>query len=234
MTNRPDAVRTPWIAAALAASVVFAAGCEKKESHTGLGGRSGSTKAQAAARPAPPPPVRAALTPADLQLAPGAQFPAQLIPTDESAARAVAALANAVATGDADALAGMIDRSDAAVLGHLRESGDWDRATDSVTVRVVAVEPADPGVRVGIAIEDQTGAYLIGWEGAPTRNAWTFRSLPVESPPAARASDLDGVALALMDIPAPGPALDEAAPARPPVNTKPQRRRSGRRRGLGG
>jgi len=234
MTIQTDAARTLGLAALTLACLAPLA-CEKKQPGASLGGRSSSTSAPSTEPAAPPPPpAPVALSPADLDLAPGAQFPAQFIPVDESAARAIAALASAIALGDADALAGMIDRADAAVLEHLRETGQWDDATAGVTVRVVAVEPADPGVRVGLAIQDDAGAYLIGWEGAPARGVWTFRSLPVESPAAARAADLDGAALALMDIPAPGPEIQDAAPTRPPVEENPRGRRRRTGTGLGG
>ncbi len=179
----------------------------------------------------PPPAPR--LRPADLGLASKVQFPAELMPENEDEARGVASLANAIASGDADNLAGMLDRADAAVLSELRESGDWERSTAATTaVRVVSLQSTGSSVRVGLAIEDPAGAYLLGWEGTQSRGSWTFRALPVVSPPASKASDLDGVALAEMDVPAVGPVIEDAPPPRPPVDQN-QRRRPATR-GLGG
>lgn len=136
------------------------------------------------------------LRPSDLNLVESVQFPVERIPASEDAARAVAALANAIAQGDADALRGMLGRSDAGVLDFLVSSGDWAESTSNTTVvRVCALEATDNSVRVGLGLEDDTGAYLLGWEGQQSRGVWQFSALPVNSPPAAQASDLDGAAL---------------------------------------
>lgn len=208
--------RSRRVALMLAVAALFAVGCGKKKESTALNG--GSRAAPIAPAPAPAP---TRLSPADLGLAQGVQFPAERIPADGDAARAIAALANAIATGDADALDTMLDRADSAVLANLRHSGAWKQATGATkVVRVVSIEPSDAGVRVGLAIEDDAGAYLLGWEGQPSRDGWSFRALPVRSPAAARAGDLDGVKLALMDIPAVRPEAEENAPAPPPVDAK--------------
>lgn len=202
--------------ACLTLPVVLSA-CGKKEEQTADSG------AYTPAPVAPPPAPR--LRPADLGLAPKVQFPAELMPVNEDEARGVASLANAVADGDADALAAMLDRADAALLAELRESGDWESSTAAASaVRVVALESTGASVRVGLAIEDAAGAYLLGWEGTQSRGAWSFRALPVVSPPASKASDLDGVALAEMDVPAVGPVIEDAPPPRPPVNQNRRRR----------
>lgn len=206
------------LALACLALPVIVSSCGKKED------QAADTGAYTPAPVAPPPAPR--LRPADLGLASKVQFPAELMPDNEDEARGVASLANAIAAGDADNLAGMLDRADAAVLSELRESGDWERSTAAMTaVRVVSLQSTGSSVRVGLALEDPAGAYLLGWEGTQSRGEWTFRALPVVSPPASKASDLDGVALAEMDVPAVGPAIEDAPPPRPPVDQNRRRRR---------
>lgn len=133
------------------------------------------------------------LRPDQLNLAPGAQFPAERIPVEESPARAIAALVSAFARGDDTTLRNMLDRADVAVLDELIESGSWRDATDATqTVRVCTVETNNGIVRVALGFEDDQGAYLLAFEGVEARGDWKFKSLAIASPPAARASDLDG------------------------------------------
>lgn len=173
-----------------------------------------------------PAPV-ASLRPDELNLAPGVQFPAERVPQNPDAARAVAALASAIRTGDVDTLRPMLDPADSAVLDTLVDSGQWaDSHMRMTTVRVCALETTDDTVRVGLGIEDDRGAYLIGWNGKPEQGDWRFASLPIKDHPGAKASDLDGASLEEMNIPVAGPSDSQSAPTRPPVETQRRRRRN--------
>lgn len=185
------------IAAAMALCAVVGAltSCGKKEEQ--------APTPQQTTNTAPTTPIeQPRLRPSDLNLAEGVQFPIERIPANESAARAVASLANAIAQGDSEALRSMLDRADVGVLEFLVSTGAWAESTDAATVvRVCALEATDNTMRVGLGIEDPSGAYLLGWRGEESRGAWRFAAIPVASPPAAQASDLDGASLQDMTSP---------------------------------
>lgn len=209
----------------LVAASTFA-GCKKKAEQSSLHTpRQTTTQSSVAVRPT-------RLRPEDLALAPGVQFPAERVPDDEASARAVASLASAIASGDAATLRGMLDSPDAAVLDQLVASGQWAQSAEAISVvRVSVLEGTDAKIQVGLGIQDDRGAYLLGWEGAPARGGWQFHALPVKSPQAARASDLDGASLTELDIPTPEPVVAESAPSRPPTDkNKKNRSRGGQRR----
>jgi len=213
-------------------SPMLIAGCKKK---TSLSGGRSNTQSSTPTAQQHTRPVR--LTPDELNLAAKVQFPANMVPDDEQAARAVASFASALSTGDSDALASLLDRSDAAVLDRLVASGGWDAGSDAIkVVRVCMVDEDAGSLRLGLGIEDDRGAYLLGWSAALQRDGWKFSALPIESPIASKASDLDGVELINTNIPEPGPVVAETVPTKAPVDTKKKRsgsRRPARRKSLG-
>jgi len=219
-TTRPSR-----LIALLVLTPLLLGGCKKKST---IGGQRSSAQnaAPAPQRQTQPVPLR----PDELNLATGVQFPPERVPTDEGAARAVASLASALSSGDADALKSMLDRPDAAVLDRLVSSGGWDSGADAIKiVRVCTIEKDAGSVRVGLGVQDDHGAYLLGWSGAQERDGWKFSALPIESPPAAKASDLDDVAMTPLKIPQAGSAVAETAPSKAPVDTKKKHRGGGRR-----
>lgn len=187
-----------WLPILMIVGAALQTSCSKEEENT-------APPPTTSQGPSTAPPEQPRLRPDDLNLAEGVQFPIERIPGDESAARAVASLANAIARGDDQALANMLDRPSAGVLDHLVSTGAWSDAVESnQVVRVCALESSNGALRVGLGIEDERGAYLLGWNGQQSRGAWTFSAIPVESPPASTATDLDGASLQDMTPPSAG------------------------------
>lgn len=149
--------------------------------------------------PPPPPRVVEAARPVDVQslmMDERVQFPSQFAPTDRDLAQSVADLASAIARGDEDAAATYFDGAARGALEMLVRSGEWRSATERVrAVRVVRIDGGGDEARVGLAIEDTTGAYLTGWRASNVGGRWMFTGLPVAPRSAARASDLDGADL---------------------------------------
>lgn len=215
----------PLLMAMVLLTPMLLGGCKKKATLTGR-----NTNVQDSAPTTRQPTRPARLQPEDLNLAAGVQFPANMIPDDEQAARAIATFASALSTGDSDALASMLDRSDAAVLERLVSTGGWDTGAEAIkVVRVCTIQEDAGSFLLGLGVEDNHGAYLLGWAGALEGDGWKFSALPIVSPPASKASDLDGVAMTNLNIPEPGPVVAETAPARAPVDDQ-KKRSSGRRR----
>ncbi len=177
---------------------------------------------------------------AELDIDPRVQFPEQRAPATRELAQAVADLASAIAAGDADRLRQLVDAPTEAVLDELVESGAWEEETGDIeVVRVVNLESEEGVAKVGFAVQDPRGAYLLGWEGSELRGGWVFTGFAVDgAPEAARAAELDGAALVEAALPEPGPeSAANPEELRPPVDEdNRRRRRSGGRRmspGLG-
>ncbi len=193
---------TPARLVALAAmgAMVFSTACSKEEE-----------------APAPQPVQRKAVVKQvdpleNLQLDPRVQFPRERAPASPEQAKAVADLANAVATGDDSSLSGMLDRPMRAVLEDLVASGDWGSSTSGIeVVRVVSLEGDDTQFSVGLGVQDPDGAYLLAWEGRAEGDTWIFSGLAAEDVTAPRASDLDGASLVAVGVPTPGSGFTEAS-----------------------
>ncbi len=193
-------------------------------------------------KPAPPPPPPAAPAPVQtpapqqaslesVELDPRVQFPEERLPYDQALAEAVGTLASAIARGDDEAMSRLLDPPAEAVLAELVERGEWESQTKGIElVRIVALEGAEADAKVGLAVQDPKGAYLMAWEGRRAGDAWIFTGLATTEQTAARASDLDGVALSEEAVPEPQPEVAEA-PADPDGRRdeagQPSRRRSG-------
>jgi len=224
--------RTSALTAIVSLTALSMIGCKKKAQSFKSQQAPMASQAQAYSAPS------RRLQPSDLGLVQGVEFPVERIPDDADAARAAASLANAIKSGNADALGAMLDPADDAVLEHLVDTGAWgDSAAATQIVRISSIEPAGDTIRIGLALQDDHGAYLLGWQGEHSRGAWQFSSLPVKSQIASRAMDLDGAALEEMNIPVAGPVVKEAEAKRPPVDKNKRarpRKRSTRPGGLGG
>lgn len=194
MMNPRDAVRPAWIC--LAIGLAAGAGCEKKETTSSQRGGSQGMAVRS--------PVAPRVNISDLRLHPKVQFPEERIPADPEEAQAVADLASAVASGDADALRALVSPVDATVLGMLVDSGQWSRQVEATQVVRVCVinHPADGSWQVGLGVQDSLGAFLMGWEASGSGRPWTFASLPIEPRLASSAVELDGVELKLLGLPA--------------------------------
>jgi hypothetical protein len=194
MTNRRDGQGARMLRAASIAALCALAGvpgCEEK-------------KAQPEVAPAPPPPPpkpRASLD--GVKLHPKVQFSEDALPSSQEAVNAIAALANALASGDAAAMAQVIDQRDQAVLKVLVETGEWQRQADALkVVRVVSLrDENDSGFQVGLGLEDEGGAFLTGWQASGSADVFTFGGMAIEPRFAMAARELDGAELTLLELP---------------------------------
>lgn len=198
----------------------------------------GSESEPEASRPAPPPrdttpvdrpePVRTA----SLTMAEGVEFPDDRAPSDRSLAQAVADLASALATGDSDAMASLLDPAGAAVLDDLEARGAWERSTASIErVRVTRVEPSAGTARVAIGVLDGPEAYLLGWEAMQQDGRWMFSGLAIEPQTALTLADLDGAALTVRMTPV-ARLEEEQAPVEAAPEESTRRQGGSRNRGL--
>ncbi|TVQ32764.1 MAG: hypothetical protein EA376_05220 [Phycisphaeraceae bacterium] len=176
--------------------------------------------------PPPPPQVqqprqveqRASLD--DIRMDARVQFPEERLPRSQELADAIASLASAIASGDSSAMRGVLDGPSEATLASLVASGDWERETENVeAVRIVALEESDDNVRLGLAVQDASGAYLLGWEARNAGGRWLFAGLPVASATGVRAADLDGAPLEIMSM------ASSRSGAREPELAAPEERR---------
>lgn len=182
-------------------------GCEKK-------------KPVAVAPPPPPPPPPApekiSVDPVLQSMKPDARvsFPESSAPYSESLARAVITLADALAKGDATAMRARLAPDDQQVLDTLVGSGEWEESVAKIKgVRVVSLmhaDPEGPTAIVGLAVQEQGEAYLLGFAGVKESDAWTFTAVPAPGETRARASDFDG---ATVGVAFSGSFIPEAAPA---------------------
>lgn len=139
------------------------------------------------------------------------EFPVINAPSSRSVAESVAALAEAIARGDAKALHPMLDKPSQTILDQLVESDAWRSATGSITkVRICSIEEDGQTIRVGLGVENADGAYLLGWEGERIGSGWLYAGIALDTPMAAdTAAQLDGSSLLARLVPEPGEIIDE-------------------------
>jgi len=228
MTNRPRDKRsaTRSLGAPLLALMLAAP----------LGGCGGEKQEEQAAAPAPrPAPIEPADPLAGVELDERVEFPPQRAPESPELAEAIADLANALAAGDADRFAQRLTEPAEAVLRDLEQRGDWGSATASIeTVRVVAVDARESFANLGLAVQEPEGAYVLAWQGEPGMQGWRFSGMAIAPRSAALASELDGVDLIELPVPAPGAddelTVDELRAKRKAEEADDQRDRRRRRR----
>lgn len=200
MTNRVEHRRIPiLVIAALIASI---GACGKKEEAKPQNKGSGGMTSVADA------PARASAS--NLKMHPKVQFPDERLPNSPEAAQAIADLASAIAGGSADGLGALVSPADRLVLEMLVSSGEWKRRSDAVKVVRVCVyqEPTTGTLQVGLGVENDEGAFLMGWGGTGSADKWTFANLPIEPRLASEAVGLDGAELKMLGLPSGLPAAD--------------------------
>ncbi|MFG0275658.1 MAG: hypothetical protein ACF8QF_11420 [Phycisphaerales bacterium] len=177
---------------------------------------------EAAPAPAPvetsrrPDPVRPPV--ASLEMDDRVEFPADRVPTDPALAQAIANLASALIAGDGAEIEGVLNASGDAVLSDLQARGSWEDATAGIErVRVTRVESRDGGAQVGVAVQDASGAYLLGWEALQIDGAWVFGGLAIEPQSARTLAELDAAPLTIRMTPVASAAAEAAQPAPPPI-----------------
>ncbi|MEC9373802.1 MAG: hypothetical protein VYC34_08160 [Planctomycetota bacterium] len=208
--------------AAIVAAAAGLTGCGKEE--------------EAAAPPPPAPKPVVTVDPlADVVLDPRVEFPKERAPNEPGLAKAIGNLASAIAAGDAESMKPLLDEASAALLDEMVDRGVWEESTSNIeVVRIAALEGGAGGAKVGLAVQDPKGAYLLAWEGLQRGSDWVFSGLAVDAPSVGRASELDGVALATDPLPVPGADGDltlEELEARRRAEEREQAERGGNRRG---
>jgi hypothetical protein len=135
------------------------------------------------------------------------QYPQTHAPTDESLARAIISLADAIAKGDADKLSPMLSNDAKLDLDALLSTGGWDEGTAKIeAVRVVRFDDLTSGGPGGgpggsgqctngslqIAIQEPGEAYLVGFSAVRTGDKWLFSGAAAPDATRARATEFDG------------------------------------------
>lgn len=186
MRNR----KTDWIKPAAAMSAIAAVSL-------------GAMIAGCAEEPPPPPPPKKAPPPPPpppdpmegVSLNDKVQFPDELVPSSPEAAKAIAEIANAFASGNDESLRTAIVESDHGILDALIAGGLWGENTDAIEgVRICSLEDDGGTTRLGLGVQDDRGAYLLGWETDSGRD-YKWQSLDIELQTASRVSELDGASL---------------------------------------
>ena len=159
------------------------------------GGEEESGKRTSVTSVAPPPPPASPLE--QINLDRRVEFPESQEPSTVDIAQAVADFAAVFAKSDASSARRMMMPADQAVLDQLVERGAWsDSASEVEIVRVVSLtEKSNGQVEIGLAVQQPSGAYLIGWRGENTGGGWSFTALPLETKAESSAKALDGVDL---------------------------------------
>jgi hypothetical protein len=155
------------------------------------------------------------------------QFPQKEAPTDETLARAVIDFADALAKGDSTKFGSMLTSGTRPFLDQLTGDGSWEEATSKIeAVRVITLTDLDPPAppsaeqtfaMLYYAVQEPSGAYLMGWSARKDGGTWKFTMAPSGSMVKPRASDFDvgGV----LDAPAPTPTPASTEPPKDPKNT---------------
>lgn len=224
MRSPSRAARTAALLFITAAILMTPTGCNDSEQ------QQAAAPAPVATAPAP------RVDPLDnLDMDPRVQFPQSRTPQTKAFAQAVATLATAIATGDADQMDAMLDPSASAVLEKLLSNGGWSEQTAGVeTVRIVAIEEAADTGKVALAIQDPAGAYALAWDAKNVGGQWLFTGLKLaeDNLIASRASEFDGLILSEASLPEllPEPApLPDAADDDVKKKTR-AKKRSGKKR----
>lgn len=182
------------LALAAVSPAMVMSGCEEKK------------KKVVAPPPPPPPPAPKAPDPIEVgpvlqSMKPDArvQFPQSAAPYTEDLARAIIALANDFAKGDATGVRKKLAAPDQTTLDALVGSGEWEESVKKIEgVRVVGVSHSSPdatSANFGLAFQEQGSAYVVGFAASKSGDTWVIggASAPSDSKP--RASDFDGVSI---------------------------------------
>lgn len=174
-----------------------------------------------------PPPQPEPVSVANLTMHERVEFPQEHAPADRSLAQSIADFASALASGDAEAMQGLLDEAGAAVLEDLRQRDAWEAETDSIErVRIVSVNDSGGTAQIGLGVLDDEGAYLLGWEAAQIGGGWTFSGLAIEPQTALTLAELDGAPLTVRMLPV-ARAEDETVVPEAPVEETPTRSSGG-------
>lgn len=126
------------------------------------------------------------------------QWPDKFKPATAAQAQAVAALANAIASGDADAAKGVLDQADRDLLADMIALGEWAGVAGGIeAVRICVLrESEDKAVlTLGLGIQDGLGAYMLAWRGNNGADPITFAGMAIQPLSATAVAMLDDAEL---------------------------------------
>jgi hypothetical protein len=131
------------------------------------------------------------------------QFPQAAAPVDETLARAVISLADALARGDATKFGGMLGGDAKPLLDQLTSDGAWDESTAKIeAVRIVMIDDQAPppppsatmtSAHIYVAVQQPGAAYVIGFNATRDDAGWKFAGTRSTSQTKPRASDFDSM-----------------------------------------
>jgi hypothetical protein len=131
------------------------------------------------------------------------QFPQAAAPVDESLARAVVSLADAIAKGDSSKLGNLLNANGKPLLDQLTSDGSWDEAVAKIEgVRIVNIDdqapPPPPSATMStaniyLAIQQPDHAYVVGFKATRDDAGWKFEGAPSTPTTKPRASDFDAM-----------------------------------------
>jgi hypothetical protein len=172
----------PCVMLLLAAGVVVP-GCGKKEE----------------AAPAPAPVAAKVVDPMEgIDLNAKVQWPDKYRASSAAQAQAIAALANAIASGDGEKAKGVLETADRDLLADMMALGEWSSQTGGVeAVRVCVLKESDDKTHVtlGLGVQDSLGAYMIAWKAPASGDAVTFTGMAIQPVTAASVAMLDDAEL---------------------------------------
>lgn len=126
------------------------------------------------------------------------QWPDKYRPSTAAQAQAIAALANALASGDAEKAKGVLDGADRDLLNDMIALGEWASQTGGIdAVRVCVLKEADDKTHLtlGLGVQDSLGAYMLAWKAPLAGDAVVFSGMAIQPVTAASVAMLDDAEL---------------------------------------
>lgn len=126
------------------------------------------------------------------------QWPEKYRASSAVQAQAIVALANAIASGDAEKAKGVLETADRDLLADMIALGEWTSQTGGVEgVRVCVLKESDDktSVTLGLGVQDSLGAYMIAWKAPSGTDAVTFTGMAIQPVTAAAVAMLDDAEL---------------------------------------
>lgn len=176
--------RSIAVSASMLAAAAMLPGCGKKED------QSQQTSAPVAVKVADPMD--------GITLHAKVQWPDKYKPATAAQAQAVAALANALASGDAELAKGVLDQADRDLLADMIALGEWTSQTGGIeAVRVCVLrETEDKATLIlGLGVQDALGAYMLAWNGNNGADPITFAGMAIQPVTASAVAMLDDAEL---------------------------------------
>ncbi len=126
------------------------------------------------------------------------QWPDKYRASSAAQAQAIAALANAIAGGDAEKAKGVLDAADRELLSDMIALGEWTSQTGGIdAVRVCVLKESDDKTQLtlGLGVQDSLGAYVLAWKAPLGAEGVTFSGMAIQPVTAASVAMLDDAEL---------------------------------------